>query len=172
MKLHLVPFAALHRKLIETIPESYLITVMRRMMYRIAARVAAGHDCLCVVNGESVGQVASQTLESMDVIGSVTDVLVLRPLATYDKLDIMAIARRIGTLDVSNRAFEDCCTVYLPKNPVIRPSRRLAEHYEGFVDYAPLLEEAVDAVRTLTLVPDGHVDIASRGLVVGEIGDL
>ncbi|MFA5006939.1 MAG: tRNA uracil 4-sulfurtransferase ThiI [Candidatus Izemoplasmatales bacterium] len=172
MKLHLVPFEALHRKLIEHVPDSYLITIMRRMMYRIASRVAADHGCLCILNGESVGQVASQTLESMDVIASVTDTLVVRPLATYDKLDIMAIARRIGTLDVSNRAFEDCCTVYLPKNPVIRPTRRLAAHYEEFFDYAPLVEAAVAGIRTIQLAPEDRLDVASRGLVVAEIADL
>ncbi len=168
MKLHLVPFEPLHRKIIEHIPESFIITVMRRMMYRIAEQVANRHDCLCVLNGESIGQVASQTLESMDVIGSVCDRLVIRPLATYDKIDIIAIARKIGTFDISNRAFEDCCTVYLPKNPVIRPSRKLAQHYETFFDYEPLVAAAVEGVRTLTLSPKEHFDIASKGLVVKE----
>ncbi|HAQ56145.1 MAG TPA: tRNA 4-thiouridine(8) synthase ThiI [Acholeplasmatales bacterium] len=171
MKLHLVPFEPIHQKIIEHIPESFIITVMRRMMYRIAEKVALRHDCLCVLNGESIGQVASQTIESMDTIGSVCDVLVLRPLATYDKIDIISVARKIGTFDISNRAFEDCCTVYLPKNPVIRPSRKLALHYETFFDYEPLVTAAIEGVKTLTLTPREHFDIASKGLVVKEALD-
>jgi len=168
MKLHLVPFAPLHSEILQKIPDSYRITVMRRMMYRIATGIAAKRDCLCIVNGESVGQVASQTIESMGAIGAVTDVLVLRPLATYDKIDIMAVARRIGTLDVSNRPFEDCCTIYLPKNPAIRPSRELALHLEERIEFRSMVEAAVAGTRTLTLSPAEHFDIAAKGVVVAE----
>jgi thiamine biosynthesis protein ThiI len=168
MRLHLVPFAALHSEILSLVPESYRVTVMRRMMYRIAEKVARQKTCLCIVNGESVGQVASQTVESMDVIGSVADILVLRPLATYDKIDIMAVARKIGTLDVSNRPFEDCCTIYLPKNPVIRPSRAMAERFEEKIDYVPLVDAAAAGVRTLSLTTDAAFDIASRGIIVTE----
>ncbi len=114
IKLHMVPFHKLHEQIIFNIPESYVITIMRRMMYRIATEIAKRNDCLALVSGDSVGQVASQTLESMIAIQAVTDMLVLRPLSTYDKLVIMKIAKNIDTLNISNRPFSDCCTVYVP----------------------------------------------------------
>jgi len=168
IRLHLVPFEPLHAEIIRRIPESYLITIMRRMMYRIAAGVVETTGCLAIVNGESIGQVASQTLESMACISRVTDRLVLRPLATYDKVDIMAIARRIGTFDISIRPFEDCCTVYLPKNPVIRPDATIAESLEAAFEYEPMVAAAIAGVKTLVLTPGDHFDITARGLVVKE----
>ncbi|MFH0993746.1 MAG: hypothetical protein V1761_05305 [bacterium] len=168
IRLHLVPFEPLHAEIIRRIPESYIITIMRRMMYRIAAGVAANSACLAIVNGESIGQVASQTLESMACIGRVTDRLVLRPLATTDKIDIMAIARRIGTFDVSIRPFEDCCTIYLPKNPVIRPAADVAENLEATFAFAPMVETAIANIKTLVLLPAAHFDITAKGLVVQE----
>jgi len=168
IKLHLVPFAKLHAEIIAKVPESYIITIMRRMMYRIATKIMLQNDCLAIVNGESIGQVASQTLESMNVINKVTDAVVLRPLATYDKLDTIKVARMIGTLDISNRPFEDCCTVYLPKNPVIRPDVGTALKNETLLDYAPLLEEAVRQTKSLLLRVDRHFDITALGITVGE----
>ena len=94
-----------------------LITIMRRMMYRITERMAKRRHCLAIVNGESVGQVASQTLTSMKVINSVTNYPVIRPVACLDKLEIMDIARKIDTYDISILPFEDCCTVFVPKHP-------------------------------------------------------
>lgn len=168
MKVHFVPFADLHGEIIKNIPESYVITVMRRMMYRIASRIMEKNGCLAIVNGESVGQVASQTLESMNVIQKVTDALVLRPLATYDKLDTMRIARTIGTLDISNRPFQDCCTVYLPKNPVIRPSLETAAKYETIFDYLPYVEKAVLGTKTVVLRAGEPLDITGSGITVSE----
>lgn len=168
MKIHFVPFAKLHGAILGNIPESYHVTIMRRMMYRIAAEVMRKNDCLAIVNGESIGQVASQTLESMNVINHVADVVVIRPLATYDKLDTMRIARSIGTLDISNRPFEDCCTVYLPKNPVIRPNIGTAEQYETAFAFQPLIEEAVAGTRSAYLRTDTHLDLTGKGLTVAE----
>jgi len=168
IKIHLVPFAKLHGEIIANIPESYIITIMRRMMYRIATAILLKNDCLAIVNGESIGQVASQTLESMNAINKVTDAVVLRPLATYDKVDTMKLARMIGTLDISNRPFEDCCTVYLPKNPVIRPSVSAAEHYETGFAFLPLMEEAIAQTKSVVLRADQHLDITGKGITVGE----
>jgi len=168
IKLHLVPFAPLHQEIISKIPESYIITIMRRMMYRIGSKIMEKNDCLCIVNGESIGQVASQTLESMRVINQVTGAVVIRPLATYDKLDTMKLAREIGTLDISNRPFEDCCTVYLPKNPVIRPVLKLAEHFETLLDYEKSIEEVVEKTKTVILRSDKHLDITGLGIIVSE----
>jgi thiamine biosynthesis protein ThiI len=168
IKIHLVPFAKLHSAILGAIPESYHITIMRRMMYRIATDIMRKNDCLAIVNGESIGQVASQTLESMNAINHVTDAVVIRPLATYDKLDTMRIARSIGTLEISNRPFEDCCTVYLPKNPVIRPDIATAERYESALTYPSLIEEAVIRTRSIYLRSGTHLDLTGKGLTVGE----
>jgi len=168
IRLHLVPFEALHAKLLEVIPESYTITIMRRMMYRIAARLVEGRKLDLLVNGESLGQVASQTVESMKTISMVTDVLILRPLVTYDKNDIIKIAREIGTFDVSNRPFEDCCAIYVPKSPVIRPDPAFAALLERKTDFEPYLAQCVREVRTVVVKAGSPIDLAARGLTVAQ----
>ena len=115
IKLYMVPFAELHTALLNYIPESYNITIMRRMMYRIAEAIAKKNNDLILINGESIGQVASQTLQSISVINDVINMPVVRPLSTYDKLDIIKISRKIDTYTTSIKPFEDCCTVYVPK---------------------------------------------------------
>ena len=166
IKIHLVPFASLHSDIIANIPESYIITVMRRMMYRIAEIIMKKNDCLCIINGESIGQVASQTIESMKCINLVTQALVIRPLAVFDKLTTMKIAQDIGTIEISNRPFEDCCTVYLPKNPVIRPNVEMTEYYETLFDYQSKIDQAIINTKTLMLKAGKHFDIIGMGLTV------
>lgn len=168
IKLHMVPFEPIHSSIMTNIPESYLVTVMRRMMYRIATDLLKKTKSLAIVNGESIGQVASQTLESMACATEVTNALIIRPLATYDKLDIMAIARTIETLDISNRPFEDCCTVYLPNNPTIRPSLKLANNFEKMFDYQPMIKQAVEKTMTIQVSAYDHTDILGKGLTVEE----
>lgn len=168
LRLHLVPFEPLHSILLETIPESYTITIMRRMMYRIAARLLESRKLDLLVNGESLGQVASQTVESMKTISMVTDALILRPLVTYDKNDIIKIAREIGTFDVSNRPFEDCCAIYVPKSPVIRPDAAFAALLERKTDFEPYLTQCVREVRTLVVTAGSPIDLAARGLTVAQ----
>lgn len=166
IKLHLIPFEPIHSSIITHVPESYVITIMRRMMYRIATEVMKRSKSLALVNGESIGQVASQTLESMQCVSSVTDALIIRPLATYDKLDIMAVARTIETLSISNRPFEDCCTVYLPQNPSIRPQTSLALDFEKRIDYEPMILEAVKKRVILSLNYHQPYSIIGKGLTV------
>ncbi len=168
IKLHMVPFEPIHSSIMTNIPESYLVTIMRRMMYRIATDLLKKTKSLAIVNGESIGQVASQTLESMACVTEVTNALIIRPLATYDKLDIMAIARTIETLDISNRPFEDCCTVYLPNNPTIRPSLKLANNFEKMFDYQPMIKQAVEKTMTIQVSAYDHTDILGKGLTVEE----
>ena len=103
---------------------------MRRMMYRITEQVAKQLNALAILNGENVGQVASQTLESMATIEDVVRMPVIRPLATFDKQDIVDVSRKIGTYDISIRPYEDCCTVFVPKHPQIKPSLKQAEKEE------------------------------------------
>lgn len=171
LKVHFVPFKELHVALLDNVPESYNITIMRRMMYRIASRFAEKNDDLCLICGESVGQVASQTLGSMRCINSVTNLPVLRPLCTYDKVDIINLAYKFKTFDISIKPFEDCCTVYVPKNPTTNPKIEKAEHFESSFDYETLVNEAVEGIRTLKIKADSEFDFAALGLEVREVLD-
>ena len=166
IKIHFLPFKDIHMKLIECVPESYNITVMRRMMYRIADKVAHKYGALCVVNGESVGQVASQTLGSMNTINSVTNIPVIRPLVTYDKNEIIKISRMINTYDISIRPFEDCCTVYVPKSPAINPLISKSEEYEERFDYETLIDEAIENINTLVVTPKTDINLSDYGFEV------
>jgi len=168
IKIHFLPFKDIHQKLLECVPESYNITIMRRMMYRIAHKVAEKYGALCLINGESVGQVASQTLGSMVTINSVTNMPVLRPLVTYDKNDIIKISKMIDTYDISIKPFADCCTVYVPKSPAINPLIKKAEEYEARFDYETLINEAVENISTLVVTPSTNIDLSLFGFEVKE----
>lgn len=143
IKLHVIRFTDLQEEIYKNIDPTYMITIMRRMMYRIAAKIMEKESCLCLINGESVGQVASQTLTSMRVINAVTNYPVIRPVACLDKLEIIDIARKIGTYETSILPYEDCCTIFLPKHPVINPSMEKAVLYEESFDYNTLIDEAI-----------------------------
>ena len=166
--LHMVPFTAIHQEILSKVKEEYLITVMRRCMYKIAEKIANYRHIPAIGNGESLGQVASQTIESMSVINNVTNYPILRPLITTDKRDIMKIARRINTYDISIRPFEDCCTVYVPKNPVIKPTLEETIKYESAGDFEPLITEAVKKTRRITIRKDSEIELASLGFTVPE----
>ena len=120
-------------------------------MYRIASKIMENNSCLCLINGESVGQVASQTLTSMHVINSVTNYPVIRPVACLDKLEIINIAKKIGTYDISILPYEDCCTIFLPKHPVINPSIDKAGLYEQSFDYKNLIADAINTIQTIKI---------------------
>lgn len=149
--LHLVPFTEVQKMINKEIPSSYSMTVMRRMMMRIAERVAEERNALALTTGESLGQVASQTLDSMHTINEVTNYPVIRPLITMDKLEIIKIAKEIETYDISIRPYEDCCTVFTPVNPSTKPKREKANRFESYHDFTPLIEEAVANVETMVL---------------------
>lgn len=151
IKLIIVPFTELQLKIYEHTNESYAITVMRRMMYRIADQLARKNRCLMIANGESVGQVASQTLESMNVIGKVTDLVVARPLFSYDKIEIIDVAKKINTYDISIQPFDDCCTIFTPKNPVTKPKLDQAEFFEAKFDFQSYIDTCIDNVEVLYL---------------------
>ncbi|MBQ1523137.1 MAG: tRNA 4-thiouridine(8) synthase ThiI, partial [Erysipelotrichaceae bacterium] len=125
----------------------------RRMMYRIAQQIAEKNSCLAIVNGESIGQVASQTLESMSVINKVVDIPVIRPVVTYDKLEIIDLAQKIGTYETSILPYEDCCTIFTPKNPVTRPHINKVINQEERFDWQPLIEKAVEDTETMMIYP-------------------
>lgn len=153
IRLHIIPFTDLQLAIYKNCDESYAITIMRRMMYRIAERVAQKQNCLAIVNGESIGQVASQTLESMQTINCVTDMPVIRPVACLDKLEIIDISQKIGTYDISIQPFEDCCTIFTPKNPVTKPTKHRAERLEGRFDFTSLIEDCIARMESVDIYP-------------------
>lgn len=153
IKVHIIPFTDLQLAIYKHCDESYAITIMRRMMYRIAQRVAEKYRCLAIVNGESIGQVASQTLESMQTINRVIEMPVIRPVVTYDKLEIIDLARRINTYETSILPFEDCCTIFTPKNPVTKPRTDKAEKMEAGWDFEALIEECIEKMETVVMTP-------------------
>ena len=156
--LHIVPFTKLQEEIYKHVDESYAITIMRRMMVRIASRLANKRNCLALVTGESVGQVASQTLNSMQVINEVTNMPIIRPVACFDKMDIMDIARKIDTYEISIRPFEDCCTIFTPKNPVTKPTLDKAIEYESKFDYESLIEEILENIETKNIYRENKTD--------------
>ena len=150
VKLHVVPFTKIQEEIYKNCPNNYIITIMRRMMYRIAEEYAKKIKAKIIINGESIGQVASQTLESMQVINEVTNMPVIRPVATYDKLEIIEIAKKINTYDTSILPYEDCCTIFVPPHPVIKPSLEKAKEYENNFDYKPLIDASINNIYTIT----------------------
>ncbi len=154
IKLHIVPFTEIQEAIYKTADQDYVITIMRRMMYRITERMAKRRKCLAIVNGESIGQVASQTLTSMKVINSVTNYPVIRPVACLDKLEIMEIARKIDTYDISILPYEDCCTVFVPKHPVINPKLSLCLEMEERFDYQELINKTLKNIKTITITEE------------------
>ena len=169
IKIHFVPFKELHMALLDNVPESYNITIMRRMMYRITSKLCEKFGALCIVNGESVGQVASQTLGSMNTINSVTNTPIIRPVVTYDKNEIIRIARKIDTYEISIKPFEDCCTVYVPKSPATAPTIEKSVLFEKSFDYETLVDMAVENVKTVTIDVDSDLDLSFLGLEVRNV---
>ena len=143
VKLHVINFTRIQETILKNIPHEYLITIMRRMMYRISAIIAHNSKCNILINGESIGQVASQTLTSMRVINEVVKMPVIRPVACFDKLEIIDLAKKIGTYDISTLPYEDCCTIFVPEHPVINPSSIKAIEYEELIPFKDLIHEAI-----------------------------
>jgi len=169
IKLHLVPFRETHEKILEYVPEAYTINIMRRMMYRLADSLAKKNNCKVIISGDSIGQVASQTLESLITVQSVVDSLIIRPLATFDKNEIIKIAKKIKTYQISNRPFSDCCTVYIPKRPVIKPTVERALIYESYFDYQKYLKTAIKNVKTIEITERRPINIIDKGFSIEEI---
>ena len=151
INLHIVNFTPIQEAIYKNAREDYCITIMRRMMYRIMDKLCNKYKGLCIINGESIGQVASQTLTSMNVINSVTNVPVIRPVACLDKLEIMDIARKIDTYDISILPYEDCCTVFVPRHPVINPKISTAIEEESKFNYEEMIDKAIDELNTIVV---------------------
>ena len=151
IRLNVINFTEIQEAIYKNCNPEYMITIMRRMMYRISEKVMHKRNCLVLINGESVGQVASQTLTSMSVINSVTNIPVIRPVSCLDKLEIIDIAKKIDTYETSILPYEDCCTIFLPKHPVINPKLDKAIEYENNFDYEEMINKAIENMETLTI---------------------
>lgn len=169
----MVPFTKLHHAITLKVPDAYIITIMRRMMFRIAEKLAIKRNGLAIVTGESVGQVASQTLNSMATIENVTNIPIIRPLATYDKQDIIDISNFIDTFDISIRPFEDCCTIYVPKSPATTPSIKKSLQYERYIDnYEALIDEIVEDTKAWVIKADTDIDLSMMGFTMTEAWEV
>ena len=156
--LYVVPITKLQEEIYHKINSDYMITILRRMMYRISEEIAKKHDSLILINGESIGQVASQTLDSMCVINEVVKIPVVRPVACFDKLEIIDLAKKINTYDISILPYEDCCTIFVPKHPVIKPRLDKCINYESKIDYISLIKEAIDNTIVIKIKDDNDFD--------------
>lgn len=151
-----VPFTEIQEEVKRSVPEGYLMTVQRRLMLRLAAAIADQRQGLAIMNGESVGQVASQTLESMLAINDVTSVPVIRPVATMDKTEIIGLAEEIGTFDLSIQPFEDCCTIFAPPRPKTKPRLDKARLYEQTLDIEALMQRALERLEITEIHSNQH----------------
>ena len=159
IKVNIVPFTKIQEEIYKNCPDSYIITIMRRMMYRIAEEVSRRKNLKVIINGESIGQVASQTLTSMIVINNVTNMPVIRPVACMDKLEIIDIATKIGTYETSILPYEYCCTIFLPKHPVINPDLAKAILYENSFDYQTLINECIENIEVISNFEEDNFEI-------------
>lgn len=150
IKVHVVPFTEIQEAIYKNVDSDYVITIMRRMMYRIAAKYSKIRKCKILINGESIGQVASQTLDSMVVINNVTSIPVIRPVACLDKIEIIDIAKKIGTYETSILPFEDCCTIFVPRHPVINPNLSKCIELESRFDFESLIDKTIENIETIT----------------------
>ncbi|AIQ60248.1 tRNA uracil 4-sulfurtransferase ThiI [Paenibacillus borealis] len=156
IKLHLVPFTEVQTSFTGIGQDNLIITLMRRAMLRIATALAEREGALALITGDSLGQVASQTLPSMNVIGRATELPLLRPLVMMDKSEIVGISQSIGTYDLSILPYEDCCTLFVPKSPTTNPNMRIVDKIEATLPgYQALLDAAVAGTETVSITPYG-----------------
>lgn len=152
IKLHIVPFTKIQEEIHKNCDSSFMITIMRRFMMRIAEQIALKQGAGAIVTGESLAQVASQTMQSIFVTNNAIEQLpVFRPLIGMDKEDIIKIARDINTFETSILPYEDCCTVFLPKNPVIKPKLEKAQKEESFLKVQELIDQAIKETETMLI---------------------
>ncbi|EGQ1645015.1 TPA: tRNA 4-thiouridine(8) synthase ThiI [Staphylococcus pseudintermedius] len=151
IRLHIVPFTEVQKQIHKVVHERYTMTSTRRMMLRIADKVVYQIGADAIVNGENLGQVASQTLKSMYAINAVTNTPILRPLLSLDKEEIVQKAKDIGTFETSIQPYEDCCTIFTPKNPVTEPQFEKVLQYESGFDFEEMIDRAVDNIETIVV---------------------
>lgn len=165
MKVHIVPFTTLQQTIFREMPDSYSMTIMRRMMVRISEAICKKEGILSITNGESLGQVASQTMESMHAINEVTNYPILRPLLTMDKEEIIQLSREINTYPISIRPYEDCCTIFVPKSPKTMPKREKVNELEARYDFTELIHEAVEQTEVIKITDQKDVEESFKDLL-------
>ena len=153
INLYIVPFTEIQLKIREHCPEEHMTLLMRRFMMRISERIARQTKSFALITGESVGQVASQTIAALDVTNAVIDMPVLQPLIGMDKIEVVDRSREIGTFETSILPYEDCCTVFTPKHPTVNPKRANIEKSESKLDVEALIEEALAGVEMIEVYP-------------------
>lgn len=152
VKLHIVPFTDLQVKLYERVPTEKLTIFLKRAMIKIADKLAKQNNCQAIVLGDSIGQVASQTMRSINAIDSASTSPIIRPLACFDKQEIIDLGRKIGTFDISIRPFEDCCTVFVAKHPETKPKRNIIETMESRIEWLDsMIDEAISNIESIEL---------------------
>ncbi len=156
IKVYIVPFTAVQTAIHQRCPEDYTTLIMRRCMMRIAETIARKEHCGALVTGESLGQVASQTMEALNATDAVAGMPVFRPLIGFDKIEIIHRAEQIGTLEISNLPFEDCCTVFTPRHPATRPRLEKVEEAEKDLDAGELMREAVEKAECVRFNAHGE----------------
>ncbi|WP_088840406.1 tRNA uracil 4-sulfurtransferase ThiI [Listeria sp. ILCC797] len=166
IQMHVVPFTEIQETIKKQVPESYIMTVTRRLMLRITDLLRQKRNGLAIVNGESLGQVASQTLESMLAINAVTTTPIIRPVVSMDKNEIIKIAQDIDTFELSIQPFEDCCTIFTPAAPKTKPKLEKVLHYESFIDFDALIDKALAGIETFS------VEVAEEAEIKDEFADL
>lgn len=154
INLYVVPFTEIQLEIRDKCPEEYMTLIMRRFMMRIAERVAKRNKSCALITGESVGQVASQTIAALNVTNSVCEMPVLRPLIGMDKYEIVDRAKEIGTFDTSILPYEDCCTVFTPRHPVTQPKLEAVEQRESVLDVEGLINRAVEGIERIEVYPE------------------
>lgn len=150
LKMHIVKFTHIQEEIHKNCPEDLMITMMRRFMMRIAERIGRSNGCQAIITGESLGQVASQTIESINTSNAVVTLPMLRPLIAFDKLEIIEISNKIGTFETSILPYEDCCTVFLPKFPATKPKIEACLKAEACLDVEALINDALESVEVVT----------------------
>ncbi|MGN1020195.1 MAG: tRNA uracil 4-sulfurtransferase ThiI [Aristaeellaceae bacterium] len=151
IRVHVVPFTHIQMEIHEKCPEEYTTLIMRRFMMRIAERVARQEQCEALITGESIGQVASQTMQALNTTNMVVEMPVFRPLIGFDKSEIIEVARRIGTLETSSLPYEDCCTVFTPRHPATNPKLDKILEGEARLDVEGLIEEAMAGIEVVSV---------------------
>ncbi|RKQ30550.1 tRNA uracil 4-sulfurtransferase ThiI [Oceanobacillus halophilus] len=165
IQVHIVPFTKLQQEIFREMPDAYAMTIMRRMMFRISEKVCENESILSLTTGENLGQVASQTMESMHTINEVTNYPIIRPLVTMDKQEVIEISHQIGTYETSILPFEDCCTIFVPKSPKTKPRRDKVKYYESTYDFSQSIQEAIDGIETIKITDKKAVDESFSNLL-------
>ena len=154
LRIHSINLLPIQEQIVQNCPEDETTILVRRFMMRIAERIAKANDCMMLITGENLGQVASQTAEALVVTDASVSLPVMRPLIGMDKTQIMDIAREIGTFETSIQPYEDCCTVFLPKHPVTKPRLARILESESRLDCEALIDAAVASEEVSIIYPD------------------